>query len=81
MNSNGNGDSQTRYRITQPNPEGDALRRWVVKLGSPDLDGSKLKRWVRQNGITGDLQVTVEQRVGDQWFSAGPFPIDADTLQ
>ena len=69
-----------RYRITQPDPTGDR-REWVVRLASPDLDGSKLKRWVRDNGITGDLQVTVEQRVGDQWVSVGPFPIDADTLR
>ncbi len=81
---NTNGDSTVRYRITQPdrNHDGDHLRRWIVKLGStPDLDGSKLRRWVRENGITGDLSITVEQRLGDQWYSAGPFPIDADSLQ
>ncbi len=74
-----NGDATVRYRITQP--QGDQLRRWVVKLAGPDLTGEKLRRWVRTNGITGDLQVTVEQRVGNQWYSAGPFPIDADALQ
>ena len=79
--SNSNGDSPIRYRITQVDDHGDLDGKWIVKLDSPDLDGSKLKRWVRENGITGDLQVTVEQRISDQWYSAGPFPIDADTLQ
>ncbi len=74
--SSSNGDATVRYRITQDD------KKWVVKIGdAPDLSGSKLQRWIRENDIHGDLQVTVEQRVGDVWYSAGPFPIDADTLQ
>ena len=75
---NTNGDATVRYRISGGS---GYLQRWIVKLASPDLNGDKLKRWVRENGITGNLSVTVEQRVGDQWYSAGPFPVDADTLQ